>query len=179
MAAFRTLHSMELSDDEKLDHLEAAEKRRPMPPEVPDTVPPPQYPPELQFRVREADFPALGLDPMPVAGTAVRFAAMVRATSVEHEIGGCRIESEIDFLKFGDGPFAELDPAQRPTLAFTRPILARLDCAEDCERGHLLHLIGTARVESTGDTQWGGKNVTLQIVEMAVEDEDAESDGVS
>jgi hypothetical protein len=165
MADFRPLKSMALSDDEIYDWAKA---RAGMSEE------PPEYPPGMRFTVREGDFGALGVD-VARPGESVRFAALARATSVRRDNDGCRMEVEIDFLSLSDSDMVELGEIGRPCLCLDQNDHDRLDLDDEVDRGDMLHLIGTAKVEAVEDTQWGGKALTLQVVEAAVEDEDLEA----
>jgi hypothetical protein len=154
---------MELDDDDKYDLAHGSESD------------PPDYPSGLRFTVREADFEGLGIDGSARPGETIRFAALARATNVSHQLSsGCRIEAEIDLLALGEGQMCELDQGLRPSICLTDSQLERADLDDDVASGDMVHLIGTVRVEGASDTQWGGKCLDLQIVELAIEDEDAE-----
>ena len=135
----------------------------------------PDYPPGMQFTIRECCFEALGIDDVR-PGAAVKFAALARVTSCNLRTDGCRVELEIDMLKLDDGDFAELDEMARPSICLDENDHERLDLDEGCEVGDLLHLIGHARVVSTDDNRYIGRSVCLQIQEAVVENEDAESE---
>jgi hypothetical protein len=171
---FKKLASMALSDDEQIDWL----KDRGMFGHAPAADEPPEYPPGLCFTVREADFENLGISGAK-GGDEVRFAAFARVTSCSHQADSCRVEAEFDMLSLGDGDMVELDQMCRPCICMDENDHERLDLDEECEVGHMLHLIGEARVKSVDDRQWDGKSLTLQIVEMAVEDETEEAEALA
>ena len=167
MAEFRDLASMALSDDELYDMTKArtGDAR-------PDL---PEYPPGMCFTVREGAFARLGIGDEAKPGATVKFAAFARVTSVNLRTDGCRIELELMLLKLDDGEFVELDEGERPSICLNENDHERLDLDEaTAERGHILHLIGDARVMSADDTTYGGRSVSLQIEECAIEDEDQE-----
>lgn len=170
--AFRQLKSMALSDDEQLDWLKSRYGGYAVPQGREE---PPEYPMGLCFTVREENFEALDIGEVK-PGDTVRFAAFARATSVNRRMDGCRVEAEIDFLSLGDSEMVELDEMCRPCLCLDENDHERLDLDEECERGDMLHLIGTAQVKSTDDTQWMGKCLCLQIVEASVENESDEAE---
>lgn len=136
----------------------------------------PEYPPGLRFTVRECCFERLGIDGTVQPGATVKFAAMARATSVNRRTDGCRVEAEIDMLALDDGEFADLEEGMRPSICLNEADHERLDIEDTAERGDLLHLQGTVRVESTDDPSWGDKSITFQILEgMVAEIEDGEA----
>lgn len=168
MAMFRELRSMALSDDELHDM--ATGRSGTDGPDLPD------YPPGLCFTVREGAFDALGIEDCR-PGETVQFAAFARVTNVSLRTDGCRVELEIMMLKLDDGDFAELDEGLRPSICLNENDHERLDLDESsAERGHVMHIVGQARVMTVDDQQWTGRSVSLQIIEATVEDEDAESD---
>ncbi len=166
MAEFRTLRPMALSDEEQYDWLKARSGT--------GNDEPPEYSPGLSFTIRETDFDALGVEECR-PGETVRFAAFLRACSVNQRTDGCRIEAEIDMLALGDGKMVELDDTMRPTLCLDHNDHERLDLDAGCQRGDMLHLIGMARVEAVDDNQYIGRSVCLQITDATVEDEDDEA----
>jgi hypothetical protein len=167
MADFRPLKSLQLDDEDQYDWLK---KQRLGP-----AIDPPEYPPGMCFTVYEPHFEALGIGECN-PGESVKFAAMVRATSVMRNTEGCRIEAEIDFLSLGDGQLVELADGVRPSISLDENDHERLDIEEDCQRGDLLHLIGTAQIMECSDTEYGGRALRLQITHASVEDESAEGD---
>ena len=170
--AFKKLASMALSEDEQYDWLQ----RRYGSVRPSDGVDdPPDYPDGLCFTVREADFEALGIGQVK-PGEMVRFAAFARCTSCNLRMDGCRIEAEFEMLALGDGKMVDLDEGMRPSICLDENDHDRLDLDEPVEMGDMLHLIGMAQVKSTDDNQWGGKCVSLQIVEASVENEDLEEE---
>ena len=72
-----------------------------------------------------------------------------------------------------DGKFFDLSgPA---CICFTGAELAKVELSDNAERGDMIHLIGTARLESRSDNEFGGKSACLQVLELSYEDESAES----
>ena len=96
MAGFRTLTSLELSDDEKLDRM-FPEK------EVSD------YPDGMTFSVSEDQLADLDVDQADCQpGQTVVFAAMVECRSNMRREDSCRIEAEVIMLSLGDGKLTEI-----------------------------------------------------------------------
>lgn len=157
--AFHDLRSMEYDDAEKYDRM------------TPD-VDGPDYPPGLCFSLREDDLEACGAeDGEP--GDTMRFAAMGEVTSVFKGLKDTRIELQLGEFAGADGKFVELtEPAY---ICLCGPELEKMDLDANCERGDMIHLIGTARLESTSSTEFGGERCCLQIVELTFEDESEES----
>jgi hypothetical protein len=169
VAEFHEYHSMALDDDQLYD---MAKSRAGV---GDDDLP--EFPPGMRFTIRECCFEQLGIeDPKP--GATIKFAALCRVTSVNLRTDGCRVELEIDMLKLGDGEFAELDEMARPSICLDENDHERLDVDEaTAESGHILHLMGNARVVSVDDNKYVGRSVTLQCEEgLVAEDEDAESE---
>jgi hypothetical protein len=167
MAGFRSFASMALSDDEQYDWLRARQ--------LGGDQAPPEYPSGMSFMVREDLFEQLDVDD-PRPGDTISFAAMAQCTSVNRTMDGCRMECEIIILKLGDSDFVELPEMCRPCICLDENDHERLDLDEDsAERGHLIHMIGSVRVESTNDTAFGGC-VMLQVIEAACEDESQETE---
>ena len=163
MAGFRQMADMAYSDDEILD------RRMPQRPE------PPEYPTELSFSVSQEVVERCGGEGECRPGDTVRFAAMAEATAMSRKIDGCRIEVELTMLSLGDGQLTDLDEGERPMLCLLDGTMERLDLDDEAQSGDLLHLIGTVRVESADESRYSaGRRLTLQIVEMCVEDEDQE-----
>jgi hypothetical protein len=160
--AFRQMSSMELDDDEKIDRMFG----------TPEGLP--DYPPGLQFTIDKADLGKF-CDGECSPGMTLRFAAMGNATSVYRSVDSVRIEVELREMAGEDGKFVEMD--RPPSICLCGPELEKLDLDEECERGDMIHIIGTARVESLSSPAYGGDMVGLQIVEMCVEDESEESRG--
>lgn len=167
MAAMRKFASMAHSDDELFDMAKARAG-------INDSDIP-EYPPGLRFTVRECCFERLGIDGAVQPGATVKFAAMARATSVNRRTDGCRIEAQIDMLSLDEGQFAELEEGMQPSICLNENDHERLDLDDDAEKGDLLHIIGSARVDSTDDPSWGDKSVTFQITDATVESESQES----
>ena len=162
-AAFRNLVSTEYDDETKY------EKTMPWTPEPPD------YPPGMTFTIREPDFDELGIEDCR-PGETISFAALARCTSCNRSMDGCRMEAEIDFLSLDNGEFVELSDMARPCICLDEDDHERLDLDEDsCEKGHMIHLIGTVRVEATNDPSFGDKSVSLTITAASLEDEDEEA----
>jgi hypothetical protein len=168
MADFRPLKSMAWDDEDQFDWLRRMGQVGPH-------MDAPDYPPGLCFTVREADFERLGVD-VCNPGESVKFAAMVRATSVTRNTDGCRIEAEMDFLSLGDGEMVELDDGMRPSISLDENDHERLDIEEDCRTGDLLHLIGTVQVQECSENDFGGRSLRLQITHADVRDETTEGD---
>lgn len=166
MAWSATPRSIEYDDDQKLDRMVGMAG-----PSMPE---PPDYPPGCCFTVGANDLKKAGLDDGKLGDTA-HFAAMATVTSVMVDPKYCRIECEITQLAGEDGKFVDLEnPAH---FSLERSELEKLDLSEDAERGDMLHMIGTVRLDGYHDHEYSdGKMHRLQIVEMCcVEDESAES----
>lgn len=150
---------MALTDDQILDHLMGSEGK------VPD------YPSSLMFSLDKATLETIG-----VAGIKpddnMRFACMGEVTSIYASREDCRIELEVNEFAGPDGKFQDLE---RPAhLCLCGPELEKMDLDPDAERGDLIHLIGTARMESMMDSEFGD-NACFQITELTFEDESSES----
>lgn len=163
--ALRQLHDM-AHDDDRLYDLSKG---------MPDDYEPPEYPGGLCFSLTKEDLAKAGADGGE-PGATMRFSAMGEVTSIFKGIDDCRIELEITQFAGEDGKFFE--PSQPGCICLCGPELEKMDLEADCERGDLIHLIGTARMESSSSTEWGGDMVCLQITELTyAEDESQESRG--
>lgn len=133
---------------------------------------PPEYPTGLCFCIsKEALAQADGGDANP--NDTMRFSAMGEVTSVFRGREESRIELQLVMFAGEDGKFFVLDdPAH---LCLCGPDLEKMDLEDDAEMGDLLHLIGTARVESLSSNEWNGDMVSLQITDLTYEDESDES----
>lgn len=164
MAGFRSLKSLEYSDDEKIDRM-FPEKA------VPD------FPDGMTFSVSEDQLANLDVDQADCQpGQTVSFAAMVECRSNMRREDSCRIEAEVVMLSLGDGKLAEIDDddGRRPTICFTESELEKLNMEEACEQGDTIHLIGTVKVVGNIQPMFGPKRLELQIVAATAEDEDTE-----
>lgn len=159
--ALRQFHSIAHDDDEMYDRAKG----------MPDGYEPPEFPPGMQFTVAMSDLEkidATGGDP----GDTMHFMAMGTVTSIFRGMEDCRIEVEITQLAGEDGKFADL--SNPSPIALCRSVLDKIGLDEDVERGDMLHLIGTVRLEDTMEHEFGHR-ATLQIVELCeVEDESTE-----
>lgn len=158
----RQLHDM-AHDDDRLYDLSKG---------MPDDYEPPEYPPGLCFSLTKEDLAKAGADGGE-PGATMRFSAMGEVTSIFKGMDDCRIELELHQFAGDDGKFFDLTgPA---SICLCGPELEKMDMEADCERGDTIHLIGTAQMQSSSSTEWGGDMVTLQITEMTYEDESRES----
>lgn len=133
---------------------------------------PPEYPGRLSFSLSAKDLATLGGEGAE-PGATFRFSAMGEVTSIFKGMEDTRIELSIDEFAGEDGKFFDLEyPA---AICFCESDLRKMDLDTDCERGDTIHLIGTARLESTSSTGYGGDSGTVQIIEMTFEDESTES----
>lgn len=159
--ALRQMHSLAYDDEELYDCAKG----------MPDDYEPPAYPGGCSFQISLADLEKAGAeDGEP--GDTMRFAAMAEVTSVFKGLKDCRIELEICLFAGEDGQFFDL--TQPAAICLCGPELEKMDLDADAERGDMIHLIGTARLDSTTSSEWG-EMATLQIVEMTYEDESEES----
>ena len=157
---FQSLRSMAYDDDEMLDRMIG-----------PDFTPP-EHPPGLMFSISKDDLEkagAVGGDP----DDTMRFSAMCEVTSVFRGRQDCRIELEMTMFAGEDGKFFDL--SQPAHICLCGPELEKLELDDDAERGDMIHLIGTARMGSSSDTEWGGQTTMLQITELTCEDESNEA----
>lgn len=140
---------------------------------MPDGYEPPEFPYGLQFSLSADDFAkadAEGGNP----GDTMRFSAMGEVTSVMRGREDSRIEMELCLFAGEDGKFFDL--AQPPCICLCAAELDKIGLDDDAERGDLIHLMGTLRMESMSDNEWSGKRVSLQITELAfAENESDES----
>lgn len=146
---------------------------------MPKDYEPPEYPSGLQFSISKDDLAKAGGDDAAPDAT-MNFSAMAKVTSVFRGRESCRVELDIMMFAGEDGKFFDLADddgpfGSRPTICLCGPELEKLELEADCERGELLHLIGTVRVEHTASDKYGGDRVGLQIVSMHYEDESEES----
>ena len=163
--ALRTYTSMEHDDDQKHDLSKG----------MPRDWEPPDYPTGLQFSISKEDLEQASGSDSGKPDDTMRFAAMGEVTSIFLGREDCRIELEISQFAGEDGKFFDLD---MPThICLCGPDLEKLELDADCERGDMIHLIGTVRMESASSTEYGGDMVTLQITELSVEDESTEQPG--
>jgi len=160
--ALRKHQSMEYDDEEKIDRMLGMGA----PPDVPD------YPEGLSFSIDKDDLSKI-CEGEPKPDATLHFGAMGTAIGVYRDRENVRIEVELREMAGPDGEFVSLD---RPVaIRLCDGDCEKLDLDDDCEKGDTIHLIGTARVESTDSPQWGGDTVRLQIIEMDVEDESQET----
>ena len=161
--ALRQFHDMS-HDDEQLYELSKG---------MPDDYEPPEYPNSLQFTISQKDLERAGADGGDI-GDTMRFSALAEVTSIFKGMDHCRIELQIDEFAGEDGKF--FDPSFPGCICLCDPELEKLGLEADCERGDMIHLIGSARLESSSSTEWGGDMVTMQITELTyAEDESTES----
>lgn len=161
--AFLNAKSMEYSDDEKYDRMD----RMTSAPEPPD------YPTNLQFSICAEDLSKAGAEDGDI-DDILRFSAMGEVTSVSVNRDDTRVEVQIGEFAGADGKFFDL--SQPSYICLCGPELEKMELEADCERGDMIHLAGTARMEGSSDTEYGGNMVRLQITELTfVEDESEES----
>jgi hypothetical protein len=161
--AWASLVSLEHDDNDR-DDLERG---------MPDGYSAPDYPGGCCFSISAADLAKAGLeDGEP--GDVCRFSAMGEVTSIFKALDSCRIELQIGEFAGDDGQFFDLEePAY---ISLCQRELEKVGLDADCERGDMLHIVGTARLESSSSTEHGGDTHMLQIVEMSyAEDESQES----
>lgn len=150
-----------------------------MPKDMRATYEPPEYPTGLQFQIPRAVLEEVGAsDGQP--DDTMRFSLMGEVTSVMNGREDSRVELHITQFAGEDGQFVDVDdddmmPWNSPSICLCGPELEKLGLEADCERGDLLHMIGTARLENYSDDEFGGKRGKLQIIEATVEDESDES----
>jgi len=148
---------------------------------MPDDWEAPDYPSGCCFSISKADLAKAGCeDGEP--GDTCRFSAMGEVTSIFKSVDSCRIEIELQQFAGEDGKFFELDQGGdnafpgNPSIYLCQRELEKMGLEADCERGDLIHLVGTARMESASSTEYGGDMHCLQITELsAAEDESDES----
>lgn len=161
--AWASLVSLAHDDEEKYDLAKG----------LPDSWEPPDYPSGCCFSLTAADLAkakAEGGDP----GDSMRFSAMGEVTSIHKGVDTCRIELELTRFAGDDGKFFDLENPSH--ICLTQAELGKMDLDADCERGDTIHLVGTARMETSSSTEYGGETVGLQIVELGyVEDESGEA----
>jgi hypothetical protein len=159
--ALRSYSSMAHTDDQLYDLCKG----------MPDDWEPPEFPSGLQFSVKPKDLAKAGAeggDP----GDMMHFSAIGEVTSVYRGMNNCRIELALNEMAGEDGKFSDLEPPA--CIYLCEGDLEKLGLEADCDLGDTLHLIGTARLECMSSSEWG-EMVTLQIVELTVEDESSES----
>ncbi len=131
----------------------------------------PEYPINLQFMLTSEDLEKAEADDGE-PGDMMRFAAMGTVSSVTKDMDDCRIELELTEFAGDDGKFFDL--SQPAHICLCGPELEKMELEADCERGDMIHLIGTVRLERTHDHEFDS-GATLQIVELTFEDESSES----
>lgn len=163
--AFRALKSM-AHDDEDLYDLAKG---------MPDDYEPPEYPQGLSFSLSREDLEKIG-GKGGEPGQTLRFSAMCCVSSLFRGIDSSRIELAVEMLAGDDGKYFDVeDEPFPPTICLTGSELDKLGLEADAERGDLLHLFGTARLDSLSDTGYGGPRACLQITELDYEDESDEA----
>lgn len=161
--ALRQFASLEHTDDEKYDMSKG----------MGDDYDAPDYPARCSFSVCDADLEEMGAEDADV-GASMRFMAMATVTSVfNHITDGSRVELSLDELAGEDGKFFK--PTFPACICFCDGELEKMGLDADADRGDMIHLIGTIRVESMSSTEWGGDMVCFQITELTfAEDESTE-----
>lgn len=154
------LQSLEYDDDEKFDRMVGPDKSMP------------DYPPGCQFSISNDDLEQAGIQASEPDET-VKFSAMAEVVGVYRSRDDCRVDLEMQQFAGPDGKFCDLSQPAR--LCLCGPELEKMGLEADCERGDTIHLIGTARLENTSSTEFGGEMATLQIVKLTYEDESTES----
>jgi hypothetical protein len=168
--AWTALTSLEHDDEDRYD-LEKG---------MPDGYEASDYPSGCCFQISKADLERAGCEGGE-PGDTCRFSAMGEVTSIFKSMDGCRIEIELSQFAGEDGKFFALDTdadgvfPSAPMICLCQRELEKMGLDADCERGDMIHLIGTARLESTSSTEYGGDMHCLQITELSCEDESTES----
>lgn len=139
---------------------------------MPKDYDPPEYPSGLSFCVSKEDLERADADGGE-PGATMRFSAMGEVTSCFKGMDSCRIEVTLNQFAGEDGKFFEL--SQPACICFNGPELEKVELSDNAERGDMIHLIGTARLESTSSTEYMGDMACLQILELSYEDESHES----
>lgn len=173
--ALRNIASLEHTDDEMYDLGKG----------MPRDYEPPAFPPGCCFTLPKADLEkADAADGEP--GDSMHFSAMGEVTSIFKSADNCRIELSLLLFAGDDGEFFALSEGGddmpwpgKPSICLCGPELEKMDLDADCERGDLLHVMGTARLESCSSNEWQGDICSLQITDLAfVENEsDEQADG--
>lgn len=168
--ALRQFHDMAHDDEQLYDMCKG----------MPEDWEPPEYPDGLQFSIPKAVLAAAGgEDGAP--DDRMRFSLMGEVTSVLCGREDSRVELRVTQFAGEDGKFVDLSddddamPWMAPSICLRGAQLEKLGLEANCERGDMLHVIGTARLESLSSDEFGGDHARLQIVEMTVEDESSES----
>ena len=160
--ALRVLANMAHDDDDLYDLSKG----------MPDDYEPPEYPTGLCMSITCEDLEQAGAEGGE-PGATMRFSAMGEVTSNFKGMQDCRIELQIGEFAGEDGKFFDLtDPAY---ICLCSSQLDKMGLDADCERGDTIHLIGTARLESLSSTEFGGDRCSLQVTELAFENESEES----
>ncbi len=160
--ALASLKSLAYDDEEQWDRKKG----------MPDGYEPPEYPGGCCFSLPLAELERAGGQGKP--GDTMRFSAMGEVTSIYTAIDDCRIELCLNEFAGEDGKFFEL--TMSPHICLTQAELGKIDLEADCERGDMIHLIGTARLESVSDSEFGGQVAALQVTELTyAENESDES----
>jgi hypothetical protein len=175
--ALRNLVSLQ-HDDEELYDLSRG---------LPDGMDPPEYPSGCCFSLPKADLVKIGGEEGR-PGHTMRFSAMCQVSSVHDALDKSRVELEVMMLAGEDGHYFETGAtnsadegsvapgmSERPCICLCGPELRKLGLEADAERGDLLHIFGTARLESLSSTEYGGDRACLQITDLDYEDESEEA----
>lgn len=133
---------------------------------------PPEHPLNLRFSLASEDMEKAGAEGGDI-DDVMHFSAMGEVTSIMTGRDDSRIEFQIGQFAGADGKFFEL--SQPAHICLCGPELEKIGLDADCERGDMIHLIGTVRMEGRSDTEWGGDTVSLQVTELTFEDESTES----
>lgn len=129
---------------------------------MPDDYEAPDYPTNCQFSVTAEDLEKAGCDGGE-PGDSCHFAVMGEVTSIFKGMEDCRVEIQIGEMADEEGHFFDL--SEPSYLCLCQRELEKLDLDADCERGDLIHLVGTARMESSSSTEYADR-VTLQITDL-------------
>lgn len=139
---------------------------------MPNGYEPPEYPPGLLFCISKEDLAEAGGEGGDVADV-MHFSAMGEVTSVFKSMKDVRIELEVTEFAGPDGKFFDLENPVGVCLC--GPELEKIELSDSAERGDLIHLIGSVRIEHASSTEYGGDMVGLQITDLTYEDESEES----
>lgn len=139
---------------------------------MPESYSAPDYPPGCCFSISAEDLAAAGAEGGE-PGDEMRFSAMGEVTSIYKSMDGCRVEIQIGEFAGEDGKFNDLSAPAYVCLCERE--LGKMGLEPDCERGDMIHLIGTAHLQSSSSTEYGGDMCMLQITSLTYEDESSES----
>lgn len=166
--AFRSLKSLKHDDDDLYEMSRG----------MPDDYEPPEYPTGCCFTLTKEALAEIGGDGGE-PGQTIQFSAICEVTSVFRSVKDSRVELKVTELAGPDGQYFNTDNTDNPWLApcicLRGAELEKIGLEADAEQGDLLHIFGSARLESLSSNEFSGEQASLQITDLDFEDESEEA----